>query len=321
MEQFRWLTYTAAHVRMCKGCDGGVPASRGRIWEAVLRRSLLKGDPQRISAAIGLAAEGGAGAEVLAGARRELCRAIEATVKDALIEKDILVIADVIERAEGALVASEPVDAGIAESARERLAEAREQLQHRLDEKLGAALVENAEDELRSAVALAVSAAHVAPSSLLVKAQRKLRQLQGERATNFGDDASTAAASEVTAFSSLCSVATPAAGGRNLPPLDGCVHTAMSRSSLHGGSSVGGWGDLALEVASSRDASPTSSLVEFDQGDEESFRSPARTAARAPPVAPATIGRPSDDWRPPPSTAPARTSATKKAPQEACLLQ
>lgn len=49
-------------------------ASRGDVWESVIRRSLQSGNPERLAAAIDLAEDGGASEEVLTDARRELAR-------------------------------------------------------------------------------------------------------------------------------------------------------------------------------------------------------------------------------------------------------
>jgi len=53
-------------------------ASRGDVWESVIRRSLQSGNPERLAAAIDLAEDGGASEEVLTDARRELARLADA---------------------------------------------------------------------------------------------------------------------------------------------------------------------------------------------------------------------------------------------------
>merc|ERR1719482_1328752 len=58
--------------------------SRGSLWDSVLQKSLETGDVDRISAAIGLAEDGGASSEMLDKARGEFKRIAEVALREAL---------------------------------------------------------------------------------------------------------------------------------------------------------------------------------------------------------------------------------------------
>lgn len=62
----------------------GPPASRGSLWEAVLERSLRSGDVDRITAAMGLAQDGGASSDMLTRARAERRRLAEEQLATAM---------------------------------------------------------------------------------------------------------------------------------------------------------------------------------------------------------------------------------------------
>mmetsp|Transcript_14731 Transcript_14731/g.27526 ORF Transcript_14731/g.27526 Transcript_14731/m.27526 type:complete len:328 (+) Transcript_14731:21-1004(+) len=160
----------------------GPPASRGSLWEAVLERSLRSGDVDRITAAMGLAQDGGASSDMLTRARAERRRLAEEQLVSAMHSRsdgqpsgaectlgetcDSAALAEAIKRA---------VEAG---ATAELLHEAQMDLQKLSRGKLAAALAAARATAAAAAAADSETAAPLAAAGL-VDLQAALRSTQG----------------------------------------------------------------------------------------------------------------------------------------------